>query len=240
MTDAQNSPTAISIFLKQPPKLPPEGDNITLTHALTWLAFRVSVCAEDLIADLTRADPAQEEIARRELIRATNRLTAAGSDGRIKATGCFARLYQDARETPARMAIPAEALLEFRRFDVFVNGLQRGEGLGFLPLSQLLDTAAMPRVGDEYHKIQVSRAGFVRRLRPNETWLNRATTARSTNEVPPNLEDIRSKAAEMRERGLMRDEIASQMRYEPGFKDVKVEDVRVAIKGEARRGPRKR
>ena len=228
---------------------PPPRTWITLSEALSWMAFSFSTDSCKLDQCLQFSDPDQVLPARLKLIEKIDVLTAIASGGSISLRGKYIEHAGVDERNVRTKAIPAEAFHDFARFDVLYDGLGRGRGLARRFAPDGLDTGMDDLPWPAYHFVKVKRAEFLQYLgsdrdaplTPPETG-----PATSTGRAPavkagraPSEEDILAMADEMKASGLTGYQLAAAMRFEPGFADVATVEVRALIKGRWKGGRRK-
>lgn len=109
---------------------PPNKPNVSLAHALSWLAFGISIDAQNLASALGGGVlGANRTDAHRRLEQATDRLVTAGTGG-LPMLGKFVPTHGDyGAALTAR--IERERLEDFRQFDVTFDGLRFGAGVSW-------------------------------------------------------------------------------------------------------------
>lgn len=105
---------------------------ITLSQALSWLAFGKHMDRRELNSALTSASPTlPASVAKQRCEAAREALVTAAHAGKIELQG-----KQNATSEPSSAAttvqIPAIALADYRAFDITTDGLRRGTGLMWL------------------------------------------------------------------------------------------------------------
>ena len=108
----------------------PDRPNVSLAHALSWLAFGISLDAQSLASALGAGVlGASRTDAHRRLEQATDRLVTAGTGG-LPMLGKFVPMHGDyGAALTAR--IEPERLEDFRQFDVTFDGLRYGTGVSW-------------------------------------------------------------------------------------------------------------
>ena len=109
---------------------PPDKPNVSLAQALSWLAFGISMDAQNLASALgagvlgtSRTD------AHRRLEQATDRLVTAGTGG-LPMLGKFVPMHGD-YDAALTARVEPERLEDFRQFDVTFDGLRYGTGVSW-------------------------------------------------------------------------------------------------------------
>jgi hypothetical protein len=116
-------------------RMPPSSNFVSLTHAVTWVAFGVSISREEWLRDVETVDEVEMEVVRHSLMRGCERLLSAANVGSVQLVGKFFESSRGGIYERDRGRIPTDDLLEFRRFDVFTDGLHRSTGLAWRPLT---------------------------------------------------------------------------------------------------------
>lgn len=132
--DSDFRPQIIDRFPRQ---LPPEDSFVSLTHAITWIAFRHSIAGPDLSIILGIGKKRRKEDAFHDkqideaIVLAVRRLTDLGLGQKIAINGKFFRdVLHDEIEIFTEH-IPAVRLADFQWFDTLDDSLHRGEGLAW-------------------------------------------------------------------------------------------------------------
>lgn len=207
----------------------PEQAYVTLSQALSWLAFGVPLKSEALVTALEFGSSDKIGDARLRLREAVDRLADAASGGWVGMQGKFiSHGFDDggAKTQP----IPPQAFHDFARFDASSDGLNLGHGLAWRYSPDGLDTAENDRPEEAYRSVMV----HCRELCEFSDKRDRAPSYKRGR--PPSDEDILIKADEMKGRGMNGYEIASLMHKEQGFEHVSTTRVRELINGKYPRG----
>lgn len=212
----------------------PKQNYVSLSEALSWLAFGLPLKSEVLSTALEFGGRDAIEKARLRLIKAVDRLADIASDGRIRMRGKFVRDPSYDESGLRDQAIPAEDFHDFARFDVLNDGLNFGRGLAWSYSPEGMDTAFSDRPGAAYHSVKIRRADLL----DHASKKKRASPYKRGQ--PPDRQSILDKADEMRRRGMNGREIAANMHKEAGFEGAYNILVRREIKGIYPRGPRKK
>ncbi len=109
---------------------PPDKPNVSFAHAISWLAFGISMDAQNLASALGAGVlGASRTDAHRRLEEATDRLVTSGTGG-LPILGKFVPTHGDyGAALTAR--IKPEYLEDFRQFDVTFDGLRYGKGVSW-------------------------------------------------------------------------------------------------------------
>jgi len=204
----------------------PEQAYVTLSQALSWLAFNVPLDFSDLEASLRSGETASIQEARQRLIKAVDRLADAASSGRIEMRGKFVSHGSDDGKAKTE-PMPPHAFHDFARFDVFCDGLNIGRGLAWrFSSDRLLDTAMIDKPEEAYRSVMVNRDELIASLGKEKRPSPFKTGKR------PDAELVRRKSDEMREaHGMTTYEIAREMKKEEGFENAYTTYVREVIRG---------
>jgi len=133
-TEVDNSPPAIWLGPLNPP---PEKSFITLSHAISWIAFRHSISGPQLamalgIGKVRDASQAITDAEKDDAIaHAVERLTDLGSAGAIE---FWARQFRDVLDDGNEILtepIRPFRLADYRWFDTLDDSLHRGSGLAW-------------------------------------------------------------------------------------------------------------
>ena len=118
-------------------QLPPAESFVTLSHAVSWIAFRHSIDGPHLSMELGigkyRDPPDAAEDARKDeaIADAVKRLTDLGAAGTIEILGRYFRDVGDDEIEILTERIPALRMADYRRFDTLDDSLHRGIGLSW-------------------------------------------------------------------------------------------------------------
>jgi hypothetical protein len=144
---------------------PPHTPNVSLSHAVSWVAFGISLDSDTLFSALCRGSLGDSRAdARRRLERATELLLTAGTGG-LPFLGKFVPTKGEAGRAYSE-SIPAARLENFRQFDVLTDGLHFGRGVR----PEWDDTGAVtfapsdPLAGDKYVDVKVNRRELMHRF----------------------------------------------------------------------------
>lgn len=147
-------------------RLPPDEAFVTLSEALSWIAFQHALDGA-LLAKLVRMglepsgndDDAKADIA---LSLAVDRLTDLARRGEIKFEGKFyPSVWLDDRDIPIQ-TISGAALSNYRQFDISGDILWRGRGLAWGPVRNDLPAVT----ADHYRSVTVKRDDLMRYFAP--------------------------------------------------------------------------
>lgn len=147
--------------------LPPDSQFVTLSHALTWIAFGISMDCNQLHEVLTldrysRCDP-QEAIK-----AAVAELVEIGRDARISMQGKFRLNHREEVRTLLTTPIEPIKFADYRQFNYLCDELRHGEGLTWWrTMHGVVDRLAGGGRAESYIEIGVNRADLLRQYRPN-------------------------------------------------------------------------
>jgi hypothetical protein len=146
-------------------QLPPDEQFVTLSHAVSWIAFQHSVDAPRLSVALaigqprTSADAVQDALLDEAIAKAIKRLVDLGSGSAIEIRGRhFLSVLDDEDEIFTERISPVR-LTDFRWFDTLDDSLHRGIGLAWDLGRQEL---SYPRDTRHFRFVTVSRADLLR------------------------------------------------------------------------------
>lgn len=176
---------------------PPDTQFVTLSEAISWIAFQHSMTATQLAAalgmgewdlcfdtlDNAESDAVQPVHSLRRglvgpegdsaLAQAVERLTDVASGGEIEIRGRFFRsVLEDDRQILIKV-ISQEALSNYRQFDVFADALYRGNGLAWGA-----DRRDFPATTDDHFRdVIVRRSQLLQHFPPQSGYALRLTSA---------------------------------------------------------------
>lgn len=148
----------------------PTDPTVSLSHAVSWLAFGISMDAATLLAALS-ADAFGSDLALvdRKMKHATERLVTAGTGG-LPFFGKFVPVGADYGAALTER-IDTARLEDFRQFDVIYDGLRYGTGLryDFAEQSMIALNHVFPSPDRRYIHVKVERIGLtaITQLTPN-------------------------------------------------------------------------
>lgn len=147
------------------PMLPPDNHFVSLTHALTWIAFGISMDNEHL-HEVLNLDRFGDHDVIAGLTEAVACLAEEGSAGRVALLGKHCSHHEASRLLNER--IEPFRLTDYCKFSYFEDELRYGEGLLIsCDDSALLDDVFGIDHADSYVDVTVSRADLLRRFRPH-------------------------------------------------------------------------
>lgn len=143
---------------------PPDRAFVTLSEALSWIAFRNSVDCDALEVRLNRNDgTASGEHS--QLENALADLLDKARSGAVSLVGKhIPAANPNIAATPTR-AIPPIDLIDFAQFDIYADGLRCGNGLTWQHRNMALRRVDQVR-RDRFHSVQVARAELLANFPP--------------------------------------------------------------------------
>lgn len=151
-------------------QLPPVQFFVTLSHAVSWIAFRHSIDGPQLSVELgigkyrNPSDAADDARKDEAVADAVKQLTDFGAAGAIEILGrCFRDVGDDEIEIFTER-IPALRLADYRWFDTLDDSLHRGLGLAW---DHSRRQPFYPRDERHYRFVTVNRAELLRDFPPN-------------------------------------------------------------------------
>jgi hypothetical protein len=142
---------------------PPEF--ITLSQALSWLAFAERKDRRELNDALLTADPVPlpNDKAIRRCRDALDKLVTAAHDGKIELQG-KQNETSERSSVATTVQIPTIALADFRAFDITTDGLRKGTGLLWLGSDRSRDIEQAK--GRHYSEVTVKVTDLQKHLKP--------------------------------------------------------------------------
>ncbi len=139
-------------------------DYITLSQALSWLAFGKRIDREQLNSALTSASPKlPASVAKDRCEAALKELVTAAHAGKIELQG-KQNATSELSSAATTVHIPAIALADYRAFDITTDGLRRGTGVLWLE-SDISRDIEQSR-GAHYSDVTVKTTDLHKHLRP--------------------------------------------------------------------------
>lgn len=152
------NPSAESIFRSTVVFYPRDDTWVTLTEAMTWIAFSASVTADRLLLAFEFSDARLVAPARQRLVDAAERLVYHASRGAIGMAGWPTFDGHLADRFSHAPDIAPRALREFARYDPYHDALTFGKGLAWRHSEEGLDTALIDRPRRAFQNVEVNRA----------------------------------------------------------------------------------
>jgi hypothetical protein len=153
-------------FLPKEPVVPPAWQWISLSHALTWVAFKNSMDCHSLLNLLAMAGDHEAKASQELLADAVCRLADLARAGKIEVTGKYSEapnIYEEAME---RRVIPTRDFGDFRKLDLLHDGLRRGNGHAMRFGGEGFERAIMVGARNAYHSIEVFREALLTEFPP--------------------------------------------------------------------------
>lgn len=164
-------------------RLPPPASFVTLSEALSWIAFRFSMNS-DLLGRTAIAPSTLSDDPERDLAQAIASLAAKASGGQIELRGKYFERHSVKDCEVLTAVIEPVRLDDFAHFDILHDGLRFGKGLTWQRGNNSLDRIMQDR-GDCYRAVRVNRFDLLRHF-PSEDELTRALFS----PIPASLPDI--------------------------------------------------
>lgn len=158
-------------FVPAAPSGLPDRPYLTLTEAVTWIAFGVALDSASFhIADQHKIGPFSD---RSKLIEnvgsAMFRFSEKASGGLLQVRGKYVQNYIDhqAAECADTRQMDENALRDFAQFDSVHGGLERGQAAKWesIPLDRILHGRP-----DGWRDVEIGRAGLASQFPPGERW----------------------------------------------------------------------
>ncbi|MBX9897891.1 MAG: hypothetical protein K2Y17_08345 [Qipengyuania sp.] len=145
------------------PLMPPEAQFVTLSHALTWIAFGVSMDSDQLHEVLT-LDRYGERDPQEAVKAAVAQLVDLGRGGRIAMEGKYRESHRDETRTLLTAPIEPTNFANYRQFNYLEDSLCLGTGLFWE--SDGSDSIINEKGYSAFIEIGVSRADLLREFPP--------------------------------------------------------------------------
>lgn len=110
------------------PLLPPDGQSVTLSHALSWVAFGVSMDSDQL-HEVLSSDRYGEHDPQEAIKVAVAQLVKLGRAGCIAMEGKYLESHRDDKRTLLTTPIEPIKFADFRQFNYLHDELKHGNGL---------------------------------------------------------------------------------------------------------------
>jgi len=179
------------------PRMPPEGQFVTLSHALTWIAFGVSM-SNDHLHEVLSQDRYGEHDPQEAIKAAVGRLADVGSEGKIAMRGKRLASSGDDGKAALTETIEPVRLVDFGQFSYLDDELRHGEGLTLWREkdSSILEHAVGRGRRESYAQVTVSRAELLREFRPHGPMGWEPEAIHWSDLAPPELERAEQLARE--------------------------------------------
>jgi hypothetical protein len=175
----------------------PELPFVTLSEALTWVAFGIALDRDrlDRALNFDSLPSAQPE---ETLAESMAKLAAMSTGGAIEFRGKHRQRYNEDRRSLRVQRIDPVELANHACFDIVHDGLEFGKGLAWGSPERSFNEAFEDRPEDTYCDVSVQRAALLAGFPPIQ-----AQTHTERGRVPPNRtldhEEVKLRAAKMRE-----------------------------------------
>ena len=148
-------------------RLPPEQPFVTLSHALTWIAFGVSM-DNDQLHEVLSASGYGEDDPQEAIKAALSRLVSLGSGGNIAMRGKYRNGRHDDESTLLTEVIEPIRLTDYRLFSYLDDELRHGEGLLFWRNEDgtIFDLTVGDGRKDSFLQVTVNRVELLREFPP--------------------------------------------------------------------------
>ena len=145
------------------PSLPPEGQFVTLSHALSWAAFGDSMDSDQLHEVLT-LDRYGEHHPQEAIKAALAELVELGRAGRVAMEGKYRESHRVDKRTLLTIAIEPTKFANFRQFNYLNDELKHGDGLWQWRQSKTVELRGNRRGGrlDSFIEVGVNRTDLLR------------------------------------------------------------------------------
>lgn len=152
------------------PPLPPEAQFITLSHALTWIAFGVSM-DNDHLHEVLAQDRYGEHDPQKAVADALEQLLALAGNERLSVRGKYRANRDDDAARLDTAPIEPIKFTAFRQFSYLENELRHGHGLLFWrdDSGQIFHDVFGSKRKDGFAHVTVNRADLLREVRPQKT-----------------------------------------------------------------------
>lgn len=156
--DAQSKPEPVK---KRPP---PDAPFVTLSEALTWIAFGFALNRDSLDRAISgNAFDATDPKA--ALSDAMARLAIRAGGGQIAARGKYVESHSTDENKVLTAPIDPVRFEDFAQFDILYDGLRYGTGLTWNKGGSALERALQDR-GDAFRSVKISRADLLKYFPP--------------------------------------------------------------------------
>ncbi len=221
-------------------RLPRDAMYVTLSEALSWIAFGISMDRNRLTLALEGwgIDRVKSLAA---ISAATAKLTDLGTGGKISFRGKYVREYLVDDTIVETTLIDPLKLADFAQFDCLADALTFGHGVAGSNDESIFEKIMSGR-DDAFRNVSVCRADLLLNF-PEQAPVLRAMLTSSTINAPvlPSDDAIKAKMLELKASGFGRDDAAKHIKTISGFEAVGNEHARRAAAGAFILGrPRKR
>lgn len=143
-----------------PERLPPAAPFVTLSEAVSWIAFQHAMDSDQLW-QAVEADPVGMADAEGALIDAVRLLALTANGGEIPFRGKHLNRVGDDERTALTIEIDPIRLNNFARFDILEDGLRHGTGLLLTHGADILERAIPNGLADHYTEVTVERQSLL-------------------------------------------------------------------------------
>ena len=149
------------------PILPPDEHWVSLSHALTWIAFGVSMDSARLHEVLT-SDRYGEHDPQEAIKAALNQLVDLGRAERLAMQGKYRERYREGKRALLTAPIEPIKFADFRQFNYLSDELRHGEGLTWWrSVEGVINRLAQGGRADSFIEVGVNRQDLMRQFRPH-------------------------------------------------------------------------
>ena len=150
------------------PKMPPDGQFITLSHALTWIAFGVSM-GNDHLHEVLSQDRYGERDPREAVAASLEDLLDSAGDERIALRGKYRGTRDDDAAKLDTAPIEPIKFADYRQFSYLEHELRHGHGMlcWHKDSGQVFEDVFGSGRKDSYLHVTVNRADLLREFPPN-------------------------------------------------------------------------
>lgn len=148
------------------PLLPPDGQFVSLSHALTWIAFGVSMDSDKLHEVLT-FDRYGEHDPQEAIKAAVGQLVDLGRAERLAMQGKYRESHRDDKRMLLSAAIEPIKFADYKQFNYLRDELRQGNGLTWWRTAQgVTERLAGGGRLDSFIEVEVNRGDLLREFRP--------------------------------------------------------------------------
>jgi hypothetical protein len=148
------------------PMLPPAEPFVTLSHALSWIAFGVSM-RSDQLHEVLSEDRYGEHDPQEAIKAAAAQLTSLARRGTITLHGKYRESHRDEKRTLLTAPIEPIKLADYRQFNYLADELRHGEGLTWWRTDKgVIDRLVSGGRHDSYIDVSVDRVDLLREFPP--------------------------------------------------------------------------
>lgn len=169
LTDLAGLPTLPAPFdgashpLKVRKRLPPDNPFVTLSEALSWIAFGFSM-DNDQLDQAVQAHAIDGVDMEQELATAVAKLASKAAGDLIELRGKYVERRGADEATVRTKRIEPESFEDFAQFDILYDGLAYGSGLTWLQSGSALAHIFYDGQRDSFRKVKVKRADLMKQF----------------------------------------------------------------------------